>query len=96
MMSQKEFAAILNVPPTTVNAWVTGRALPRPELIEKINNYFKTDIRSEVNKRMATQIKNNVVDLRTLLLAGNIVYGGKKLDETTQNKLVKILDVLIE
>ncbi len=96
IMSQKELAAILEVPPTTVNAWVTGRALPRPELIEKINNYFKIDIRSEVNKRMATQNKNNVVDLRTLLLAGNIVYGGRELDESTKNKIVKILDVLIE
>jgi transcriptional regulator with XRE-family HTH domain len=95
VMSQKEFAAILEVPPTTVNAWVTGRALPRPELIEKINNYFKIDIRTEVNKRMATQNKNNVVDLRTLLLAGNIVYGGKELDETTQKKMVKILDAII-
>lgn len=95
IMSQKEFAAILKVPPTTVNAWVTGRALPRPELINKINDFFNCDIRSEVSNRMAAQDKNNIVDLRTLLVAGNVVYGGKELDETTQKKMVKILDAII-
>lgn len=42
-LSQKELAANLGTSQANVSAWETGRATPRPPMMQKIADYFGVD-----------------------------------------------------
>lgn len=58
-LSQKEFAAILNVHQTAVSQWETGRTTPDIEILSRMANLFNTtidEITGNTNARKGKQI----------------------------------------
>lgn len=40
-LTQEDFAKLMGVKQALVSAWETGRAIPRPAMMQKISDFFK-------------------------------------------------------
>lgn len=50
-MKQEDFGNIVGASRTTVSAWLTGRAYPRIDVMERIANYFGTTVTALVSEQ---------------------------------------------
>ena len=66
--SQDKLARILNVTPQTVYRWEKGKAVPRPELLEKICRVFDTPLEwfyrsDDINQTETTDIPPDILEV---------------------------------
>ena len=79
-MTQEDFGNIVGASRTTVSAWLTGRAYPRVDVMERIAQYFGTTVTALVSEQK--------IDLTTS--EGIMLDIYRQLTEDQKRKIISI------
>lgn len=99
-ITQKELAEIVEVAPSTFNAWIKGVKYPRINRIEMLADYFgilKSDLIEEQTEEMREQKKNNKVIANLVVRMQNddaFFDAVKAIDNMEPEKLSSLLALL--
>ena len=99
--SQKEIAEIVDVAPSTFNAWVKAKKYPRIDKIEMLADYFRI-LKSDLIEDKSEMQKNNdaiadiVIKMRTDPDFLSIVGDLYKLDAEQREALRPVLSALLK
>lgn len=85
--SQKELAEKLDMGASTIGQYEIGTREPGFERLKKIKDFFGVDF----NFLLEEGEQKNEVDLRSLLIKGEIYFGGEKLSESAVKALLMFL-----
>lgn len=89
VITQEQFAEVLNVSARTVSRWETGSSMPDISLLVEIANFYDVDITELINGERKSEIMNNNVDEVTEALTD---YADKEKKLLT--KRVAIIDIV--
>lgn len=89
VITQEQFAEVLNVSARTVSRWETGSSMPDISLLVEIANFYDVDITELINGERKSEIMNNNVDEVTEALTD---YADKEKKLLT--KRVAIIDII--
>lgn len=96
-MTQTELSSKLNIPLPSVNAWLMGRALPRPKAMDELLKLVGEEYAGNSFYHFtADNYANNLVawNLMDLLIDKNVVVNGRPLSLEDKKRLSQIAELV--